>query len=61
MMVVVPIATPVICGFCEPSLNPAGMNTLGVIVAAAVLLLVKVTVTPPGGAITPRLSASCDV
>lgn len=36
---------------------PAGTKTLGVIVATLVLLLVKVTVVPPGGAAVARLSA----
>ena len=61
VMVVEPYPTPVICGLVEGSLVPAGTTTLGVTVATAVLLLLKLTVTPPVGATTPRLKARLDV
>ena len=46
-----------ICGFAAGIRNPSGMNTLGVIVATLVSLLVNEIVTPPGGALIPRLTA----
>ena len=57
----VPGMTPVICGFAAGMRSPAGMNTLGVIVATLVSLLTNEIVTPPGGASMPRLTATPDV
>ena len=54
---VVPIRTPVICGLALGVCAPAGMNTLGVIVAFPGTLLVKFTVKPPAGAGCDKLKA----
>ena len=53
----VPIATPVTCGLAEATVEPAATKTLAVTVAIDVLLLVKLTVTPPVGAGVERLKA----
>ena len=57
----VPGTPPVICGLAAGIRKPAGMKTLGVIVATLVSLLVNVMVTPPAGASIPRLTATPDV
>lgn len=54
--VVEPIATPVTCGFVAGTISPAGTKTLGVIVAMAVFELVKLMVSPLGGAANERLT-----
>ncbi len=51
-----PMATPVTCGLAAGTCCPAGMKTLAVTVAIAVLLLVKSMVTPPAGAGAVRLT-----
>jgi hypothetical protein len=57
----VPGTPPVTCGLAAGIFKPAGMKTLGVIVATLVSLLVNVMVTPPAGASIPRLTAMPDV
>lgn len=49
-MIAEPAATPVNSGGVEGDTVPAAMNTVDVIVAFDVSLLVNVTVTPPAGA-----------
>lgn len=49
-MFTVPALTPVSCGYVVGNIEPAGTNTLDVMVAAAGLLVVKVIVKPPAGA-----------
>jgi hypothetical protein len=49
-MVADPAFTPLTCGCVVEKVDPAPMNTPEVTVAIEVLLLVSVTVTPPGGA-----------
>src|ERR1700730_3504255 len=57
LILTVPIASPVTCGFVVAPCAPAGMNTLAVMVAIVVSLLVKLIVTPPVGAGVERLTA----
>jgi hypothetical protein len=57
LMLTVPIAIPVTCGFVAATCAPAGTKTLAVMVAMVVSLLAKLTVTPPGGAGVERLNA----
>src|SRR3984957_20973094 len=56
VMLALPIETPVICGFADGTVAPAGMKTLEVTVATLGVLLVRLTVRPPAGAGVPRLS-----
>ena len=51
-----PIVTPVTCGFAAGMSNPAGTNTLEVIVATDAFALVKLMVSPPGGEANERLT-----
>src|SRR3982074_2636799 len=53
----VPMVTPVTGGFVAAACAPAGTKTLAVMVAMVMSLLVKLTVTPPGGAGDVRLNA----
>ena len=50
----VPTPTAVICGLAAGTCEFAGMRTLGVTVTTLVLVLVKLTVTPLGGATVDR-------
>jgi hypothetical protein len=59
VMVVMPILTPFTDGVVAGTVDPAGIKrVLGLTVAVSVLLLVSVTVTPPGGAGVPSVTGS---
>lgn len=55
VIVVLPIETPVTCGFAAGTVEPAAMKIDEVTVAIAGLLLVSVIVRPPVGAAVPKL------